>query len=437
MFPDVDVLRAHGLHRCAKNPLITPNTVQPTCSSLSIVGTFNPGALILPTGQTILLVRVAEKYEVQSAATVSVPVASPTVVNHLSASSCSATLSRIDLARSNSSFDFDSDARVVLSASVNGTPQVVKYLTSISHLRCARSDDGIHFETDTCPFLFPGVAVQREDSSMEPWLRSMLMLESWGVEDPRIVDMTSLPGGVLSAIPGEFRRRLPPLPSGAVAWSYLVTYTAVSRFGAATSMAAITNDFSCASRLGVIFAPENKDVCIFPAICSGSQGWRFFCYHRPVPKSFGNPDIWSASSSDLVSWGDHRHILGTTDGDTLRWDAGRVGGGAPSVLTSFGWLHVYHAADKSHRYCLGVFLAAKEDPTIVVAQTTVPILTPEESYEQKGFFPNVVFTCGVVLKKPSVEMPLDTLWIYYGAADERVALCVFSLDYIFKLLGVN
>lgn len=345
--------------RDVANPLIIPADVKPSSEQMRVVCTMNAGACIF-RGQTILLLRVAEA-GVQSDQ-LSVPVFVP----------CEGKVRILEYNKKTQVGEFDfSDSRVVVS---QRTKEVVG-LTSLSHIRIARSADGVHFTVETRPFIFP--------SNKH---------ETWGIEDPRV-----------SCVDGR----------------YFITYTAVSEFGAATALA-VTDDFETSTKLGIIFPPENKDVCIFPEQIGG----KFVAYHRPVPKGIGNADMWTAQSPDMISWGGHEHMLSGKDGT---WEGGRIGGGAPSIRTSRGWVHIYHAADESHRYCLGAFLAALDNPGKILAKTTTPILQPSEPYEKDGFFGNVVFSCGVILKD-------QVLWIYYGAADDKVALCRIALQKLFSLM---
>lgn len=98
-------------------------------------------------------------------------------------------------------------------------------------------------------------------------------------------------------------------------------------------------------------------------------------------------------------------------------------------MTEKGWVKIYHAADKNDRYCLGAFLLDKDDPSKVIAKTKEPILQPEADYEKEGFFGNVVFTCGCLVKD-------DTVMIYYGAADDKICRADIGLDEIFKAMGL-
>ena len=136
--------------------------------------------------------------------------------------------------------------------------------------------------------------------------------------------------------------------------------------------------------------------------------------------------MWIAKSPDLIHWGEQRHFCGISS-DTESWDDGRIGGGAVPFLTKKGWVKIYHAADRNDRYCLGAFLLDEKDPSIVLAKTKDPILEPKEEYEKKGFFGEVVFTCGCLVKDNKVI-------IYYGAADDKICRADFELDDLFATM---
>ena len=105
--------------------------------------------------------------------------------------------------------------------------------------------------------------------------------------------------------------------------TYYIDYVAVSPRGVTTYLAS-THDFRSFERHGVIFAPENKDVVLFPEQISG----KYFALHRPHSALFSRNDMWVAESPDLRSWGNHRHLMGLRHG---MWDETRIGAGAPPV----------------------------------------------------------------------------------------------------------
>ena len=173
------------------------------------------------------------------------------------------------------------------------------WLTSLSHLRVARSTDGIHFDVERAPALFPATEY-----------------ESFGIEDPRITLIDGL---------------------------YWINYTAVSSHGIATALAS-TTDFTTFNRHGIIFPPNNRDVTIFPDRIDG----RYVALHRPMPEGIGHAAIWAASSSDLISWGEHWLVASAREGS---WDDAKIGGGAVPFRVRAGdidgWLAIYHGVTRS------------------------------------------------------------------------------------------
>jgi predicted GH43/DUF377 family glycosyl hydrolase len=339
------------------NPLITPRDVRPSREDFEVIGAFNAGATTFH-GETLLLLRVAERPISHDPAWILCPFLSQ-----------QGELSLLRVRRDDPGYD-TSDPRLIRE---RGTSAI--YLTSMSHLRLARSTDGLHFTV-----------------ADQPWLAAQTVYEGFGVEDARI---TCIDG------------------------AYYVNYTAVSPHGIATALVK-TTDFISIERLGVMFPPSNRDVTLFPERINGLYG----CYHRPMPGDFGKLSIWFATSPDLIHWGGHQLVL---EGSVTSWDGGRVGGGAPPVWTDAGWLSIYHAADSQNRYCLGAFLTSHDQPGRVLFRSPIPIFEPLADYETGGFFPNVVFTCGMILQG-------DKLRLYYGASDDSIALAEASLNFFIEHL---
>jgi beta-1,2-mannobiose phosphorylase / 1,2-beta-oligomannan phosphorylase len=109
------------------------------------------------------------------------------------------------------------------------------------------------------------------------------------------------------------------------------------------------------------------------------------------------------------------------------WDGTKVGISAPPLRIKEGWLLLYHGVSEKIEYRLGAALLDKNDPTVVLARTSLPIFEPEEPYEREGIIPNVVFPCGAVIRG-------DTIYIYYGGADKVVGVATASLKRLVTLL---
>jgi len=260
-------------------------------------------------------------------------------------------------------------------------------LPFVSHLRLATSRDGV-----TIDWIDPEPTVVPADP-----------LEEYGVEDARITPLAD---------------------EGRCA----ITYVAPSRHGIVTCLMT-TGDFRTFERHGPIFTTENKDVLVYPERAGG----RYSALHRPLSHTaLHMPEIWYAASPDLVHWGGHRVVL-----SERRSRFSRLGGGAPPVRVSKGYLEIYHGVYKADphgrigTYCAVAALLDADEPWRVLARSSEPIMVPAEPYELRGYTPNVVFPTGAVLDD-------DRLLVYYGAADEASAVTVLRLsDIMNSLTGID
>jgi len=347
-----------NVFRSPQNPVIGPEDVKPSGDGFEVIGVFNAGATRFED-EIILLLRVAER-----------PInTNPDVVQAAVYDLAEERPVTIEFSKDDPEIDF-SDPRLII------TPTET-YLTSISHLRLARSKDGIHFEIDDVPAISP-----------------VNDYETFGLEDPRI----SLIDGI-----------------------YYITYVVVSPFGVTTCLIS-TGDFISFQRHGVIFCPENKDAVLFPEKVEG----KFYALHRPVSPLFKKQDIWIAESPDLHCWGNHRCLMGPCPG---HWDETKIGAGAVPFKIDRGWLEIYHGVDRNNRYCLGAVLLDGAEPWKIIARANKPILEPQANYERKGFFGNVVFSCGLLCEDDKVR-------IYYGAADTVICYAELSLKEIIATLDL-
>ena len=250
------------------------------------------------------------------------------------------------------------------------------YLSTLSHLRLFASDDGIAFSP-----------------AEQPPLWGEGILETFGIEDCRVTTFED----------GRF----------------FLTYTAVSSWGYGVGLRE-TSDWQKYTRHGMILSPSNKDAAIFERKIDGC----YVCLHRPSGVIVGGHYIWMAFSNDLKHWGGHCPVARTRPG---MWDSARIGAGAAPIYTKNGWLEIYHGADQNSRYCLGALLLDLKEPWKVLARSAEPIMEPLAEYEQQGFFGNVVFTNGHLVKG-------DEITLYYGASDSVICGAKLSLQEILKSL---
>lgn len=343
------------IERAVENPVIRLENVKPSAPGLEVMCAFNAGATLFH-GDTLLLVRVAER-PVPREGYVSTAFMDPDRPGKLR---------ELHVRRDDPNLEA-TDPRCFIYRNT-------LYLTSVSHLRLARSRDGRRFEVEERPALAPAVEC-----------------ESFGCEDPRITKLDD--------------------------W-YYINYSSIAPTGVTTSLAR-TRDFSSYERMGIIFAPDNKDIAIFPEKVGGS----YACFHRPSAKQIGPPAMWIAFSDNLRDWGRHRYILGPRPG---AWDSERVGCGAAPIRTERGWLQFYHGANHAVRYCVGAVLLDLEQPWKVLARPANPLLEPQAPYETQGFLPNVIFHNGLI------ERPGGMVDLYYGAADTTTCLATVKIGEVLE-----
>jgi predicted GH43/DUF377 family glycosyl hydrolase len=110
-----------------------------------------------------------------------------------------------------------------------------------------------------------------------------------------------------------------------------------------------------------------------------------------------------------------------------------IGSGCPPIETEIGWLLIYHGVHdtvKGYVYSACAALLDLKNPQKEIARLPYPLFFPEKEWELKGEVNNVCFPTGAVLED-------DTLYIYYGAADERIAVASVSLKELLAELTLN
>ncbi|HET9051483.1 MAG TPA: glycosyltransferase [Candidatus Dormibacteraeota bacterium] len=373
--------------RLAENPILTAADVPPSRPGLEVVSVFNAAAARVGD-EVVLLLRVGERprlgvkpppdaltLDLSGVEPRAIPLgpgfAAEDLVSVAFADSSSVPTRVVEafLPRSLPGLDLSDPRRIRYHTPTGGFSAAADdfsdLLTQMSHLRVARSHDGVHFQVDPEPSVVP-------DSRFE----------EFGCEDPR----ATLIDGV---------------------WH--ITYVSVGAIGITTSRLS-TTDFRSFERHGVMFLPDHKDVTIFP----GRLGGRYAALTRPMPQSFGRIlGIWIAFSDDLVHWGDHQPVALPRPG---MWDALRTGASAVPFRVDEGWLEIYHGVDRNQRYAMGGLLLDAESGH-AIARSPEPILVPIEPYERSGVFSDTVFSCGHV----ALDERGEDIRLYYGAADTCMA----------------
>ncbi len=185
-----------------------------------------------------------------------------------------------------------------------------------------------------------------------------------------------------------------------------------------------------AEKEGIKVLMWDKNVIFFPGRING----KMYFMHRI------KPDIQIASINELTDitpefWDKYflhfeEKILMTA---MYEHEVSYIGGGCPPIKTNEGWLLIYHGVHdtlEGYVYSACASLLDLENPTKELARLPYPLFQPDQRWEQIGEVSNVCFPTGAIEHD-------DTLYIYYGAADEQIACASVSMKSLLSELLIN
>jgi len=269
-----------------------------------------------------------------------------------------------------------------------------------SRLALATSVDGIHFEKQTEPILFPDNDAQ--------------LAFEWpgGIEDPRVVSLDN----------GE----------------YYLTYTAydgkTARLFAATSpnlmhwqkLGSVFENPKYAdkwSKSGALITTQVEDQFVATKI----DGYYYMYY--------GDTSLFIARSKDLKSWevledGEKQTPLKVLNPRPGYFDSRLVEPGPFAVLREEGIVLIYNASNArgfnesslpEFTYAAGQALFDSSEPWKLLDRTPTHFITPETEFEKVGEVNQVVFVEGLIYFK-------EKYFLYYGTADSNIGVAVSRVD---------
>ena len=171
----------------------------------------------------------------------------------------------------------------------------------------------------------------------------------------------------------------------------------------------------------------NKDVVFFPRRINNK-----LCFMHRI-----RPEIQIVSVNNLKQLTDEfwRNYFIHFDENILlvprySQELSYIGAGCPPIETAHGWLLIYHGVEdteKGHIYSARAALLDLDNPRKEVSRLPYKLFKPELEYELTGIVDKVCFPTGAALFD-------DTLYIYYGAADEQIACASLSLSALLEEL---
>lgn len=171
----------------------------------------------------------------------------------------------------------------------------------------------------------------------------------------------------------------------------------------------------------------DKNVMFFPRKINGK-----FCFLHRIKPDIQFVCIDSLADLTVEFWQNYflhfqANILLTPK---FEHEASYIGGGCPPIETEHGWLMIYHGVQDTvdgFVYSACAALLDLDNPIKEISRLPNPLFKPEEEWELIGEVNNVCFPTGAIV----IE---DTLYIYYGAADERIACESMSLTALLQEL---
>jgi predicted GH43/DUF377 family glycosyl hydrolase len=214
--------------------------------------------------------------------------------------------------------------------------------------------------------------------------------ESQGLEDARFVKLSD----------GEASR-------------YVATYTAFDGRNV-TQQLLETHDFVTFHSSPLAGAgASNKGLALFPRRVDG----RFAALSRHDRESNS-----LAFSADLRVWDE----VAPLQAPLSSWELLQIGNCGSPIELPQGWLVLTHGVGPMRTYGIGAMLLDLDDPSLILAQLSQPLLLPDEA-EQDGYVPNVVYSCGSLVHEGNLYLP-------YGIADQFMSYATVPITELLAAL---
>lgn len=266
--------------------------------------------------------------------------------------------------------------------------------------------------------------------------------ESHGVEDPRIVKIDDLYYLTYTAYSGVNALGALATSVDLVHWNkqgILVPQITYDEFSSLTTSKGIINEkYSRYNNYHGYMEDDknriflwNKNLIFFPRRIKG----KLYFLHRVKPDIQIVVGVNQLSELTHTFWQAYFSNINDNIVMTPKYahEISYVGGGCPPIETEHGWLLIYHGVYDStlgYVYTACAALLDLENPNKEIARLPYPLFKPDKKWELRGEVNNVCFPTGTVLVG-------DTLYIYYGAADERIAVASLALSKLLKELLLN
>ncbi len=215
----------------------------------------------------------------------------------------------------------------------------------------------------------------------------VIPIQSNGIEDVRLVEHRDEKGTV----------------------TYYATYTAYNGRNVLPQLF-VTEDF-CHFKFVTLngMGVQNKGMALFPRKING---------HFAMLSRQDGENIFLMYSDNVHFWNKAKMVLSPA----YPWEFTKMGNCGSPIETPDGWLVLSHGVGPMRRYCLGAFLLDRDDPSKVLGRLREPLMCPE-GIEREGYVPNVLYTCGALLRGKQLILP-------YGMSDRVTGFATIPLKEI-------
>ncbi len=229
------------------------------------------------------------------------------------------------------------------------------------------------------------LSFDRAEEISEAVIYPFLPSQGRGIEDVRMVEFTDTDGAV----------------------DYRATYTAFNGSDVRQGLLRTTdfNNFEMRGVRGDLYA--GKGMALFPR----KYGGRYLMLSRQ-----DNENLWLCSSEDFSSWSGGEKIVMPK----YPWEFIQIGNCGSPIELDEGWLVLTHGVGLIRNYCVGACLLDKNAPAKLLGRLEKPLLEPEGA-TRDGYVPNVVYSCGAILRGRTLLLP-------YGVADNSTTFATVDVD---------
>jgi predicted GH43/DUF377 family glycosyl hydrolase len=154
-------------------------------------------------------------------------------------------------------------------------------------------------------------------------------------------------------------------------------------------------------------AVQNKGMALFPRKING-------LYAMLGRQDYEN--LYVMFSDHLHFW----HAMQLIIKPAFPWEFIQIGNCGSPIETEAGWLVLSHGVGPMRKYCIGAFLLDRADPAKVIGRLREPLIKPD-AHERDGYVPNVVYSCGSLLRDRLLIIP-------YAMSDYATTFATLPLD---------